>query len=46
MTKTEPDNFFLGRFTHPDKQSHKISNEYLSGWENLSMKIVSIKRNH
>ena len=30
---------------HPDRYSYEIPNEYLSGWGNLSGKIISIKRN-
>ena len=29
-----------------DDYSYEIPNEYLSGWGNLSGKIISIKRNH
>ena len=31
---------------HPSKDSHEIPHESLSGWGNLSGKIISIKRNH
>ena len=31
---------------HPGKYSYEIPHEYLSGWGNLSGKIISIKRNH
>ena len=31
---------------HFDKYSYEVSHEYLSGWENLTGKIISIKRNH
>ena len=31
---------------HPGKDSHEIPHESLSGWGNLSGKIISIKRNH
>ena len=31
---------------HPGKYSYEILHEYLSGWGNLSGKIVLIKRNH
>ena len=31
---------------HPDRYSYEIPHEYLSGWGNLSGRIISIKRNH
>ena len=31
---------------HPDQYSYEIPHEYLSGWENLSEKIISIKHKH
>ena len=31
---------------HPDQYSYEIPYEYLSGWENLSDKIISPKRKH
>ena len=33
-------------FGHSGKYSSEIPYEYLSGWENLSGKMISIKRNH
>ena len=32
-------------FRHPDEYSYEIPHEYLSGWGNLSEKIILIKRN-
>ena len=31
---------------HPDKWSYETAHEHLSGWGNLSKKLILIKRNH
>ena len=36
----------LVRSGHPVKYSYEIPHESLSGWGNLSGKIIPIKRNH
>ena len=33
-------------FGHPDKYSYGILHEHLSGWRNLSKKIIFIKCNY
>ena len=33
-------------YGHPNKYSYEIPHEYLSGWENISEKIIIVKRNH